>query len=96
MVLDGGHRLSRPDLSVEQKDSVASLTSSEENLLRGGRAEVTTEEKWIGGRLRRLTQKETRDGGTEGYSMRSEAIEIMCKEVQRFGSLWLSVAQFQL
>jgi len=32
-LVDRGHRLSRDKLSVEQRDSVASLTSREENVL---------------------------------------------------------------
>ena len=52
-MLDRGHRLSRDELSVAQRDSVASLTSREENVLEVGRAEATTEEKWVGDRLQR-------------------------------------------
>jgi len=44
---------------VEQRDSMASLTSREENVLEVGRAEATTEEKRVGDRLRRLQWKET-------------------------------------
>ena len=44
-MVDRGHRLSRDRLSVEQRDSVTSLTSREENVLEVGRAEATTEEK---------------------------------------------------
>ena len=51
--MDRGHRLSRQQLSVEQRDSVASLTSREENVLEVGTAEATREEKWVGDRLRR-------------------------------------------
>ena len=57
--MDRGHTLSRDELSVEQRDSVASLTSREENVLEVGRAEATTEEKRMGDRLRRLRRKET-------------------------------------
>ncbi len=47
--MDRGHSLSRHELSVEQRDFVASLTFSEENVSRG-RAEATSE-KWVGDRL---------------------------------------------
>ena len=57
--MDRGHRLSRDKLSVEQRDSVASLTSREENVLEVGRADATMEEKRVGKRLRRLWWKET-------------------------------------
>ena len=57
--MDRGHTLSRDELSVEQRDSVASFTSMEENVLEVGRAEATTEEKRVGDRLRRLRRKET-------------------------------------
>ena len=50
-LVDIGHRPSRQELSVEQRDSVASLTSMEENVLEVGRTETTKEEKWVGGRL---------------------------------------------
>ena len=52
--MDRGHRLSRHEFSVEQRDSVASLNSREENVLEVGRAEATREEKWVGDRLWRL------------------------------------------
>ena len=55
--------LSRHELSVEQRDSVASLPSREENVLDVGRAEATTEEKRVGNRLRR---KETIGVEAEG------------------------------
>ena len=58
-MVDRGHRLSRDRLSVEQRDSVASLTSREENVLEVGRAEATTEEKRVGDRLQRLRREET-------------------------------------
>ena len=51
-LVDRGHRLSRQKLSVEQRDSVASLTSREENVLEVGRVEATMEEKRVGDRLR--------------------------------------------
>ena len=54
--MDSGHRLSRHELSVEQRDPVASLTSREENVLEVGRLKARTEEKRVGDRLR---QKET-------------------------------------
>ena len=49
--MDRGHRLSRQELSVEQRDSVASLTSEEEIVLEDGRAELARAEKWLGARL---------------------------------------------
>ena len=55
-LVDSGHRLSRHELSVEQRDPVASLTSREENVLEVGRLKARTEEKRVGDRLR---QKET-------------------------------------
>lgn len=58
-LVDRGHSLSRQELSVEHKDSVASFTSSEEKVLEGGRAEATSKEKWVGERFWRLRQKET-------------------------------------
>ena len=62
-MVDRGHRLSRYELSVGQRDSVASLTSREENVLEVGRAEATTEEKQVGDRLWR---KETIGVEAEG------------------------------
>lgn len=53
-----GHRLVRQELSVKHRDSVVSLTSREENVLEGGRAEGARE-KWVGDRLWRLWQKES-------------------------------------
>jgi len=51
-LVDRGHRLSRDELSVEQRDSVASLPSREENVLDVGSAAATREEKRVGDRLR--------------------------------------------
>ena len=64
--MESGHKLSRYKLRVEQRDSVASLTPREEKVVKGGRAEETREEKWVGERLRRLRRNETIRGGTEG------------------------------
>ena len=58
-MVDRGHRLFIDELSVEQRDSVALLTSWEENVLEVGRAEATMEEKRVSDRLRRLQRKET-------------------------------------
>jgi len=41
--VDRGHRLSRQELSVEQRASMASLTSREENVLEVGIAETPRE-----------------------------------------------------
>ena len=68
--MDRGHRLSRDRLSVEQRDSVASLTSREENVLEVRRAEATTEEKRVGDRLRRLRRKETMGVEADGLLVR--------------------------
>ena len=56
-------KLSRHELRVEQRDSVASLTPSEEKVLKGGKAEETREEKWVGERLWRLRRNEIIGGG---------------------------------
>ena len=60
--MESGHKLSKHELRVEQRDSVASSTPSEEKVDKGGRAEETREEKWVGERLRR---NETIGGGTD-------------------------------
>ena len=52
--------------AVEQRDSVASLTLREDNVLEVGRAEATTEEKRVGDRLRRLRRKETMGVDADG------------------------------
>ena len=44
----------RHELRLEQRDYVASLTPREEKVVRGGKAEETREEKWVGVRLWRL------------------------------------------
>ena len=62
--MESGHKLSRHELRVEQRDSVASLTPSEEKVDKGGRTEETREEKWVGERLRRrldIGQQDTYD-----------------------------------
>lgn len=46
-----GQNLSRHKLSVELGSSVAVLISSEENVLKGGKAVATTEAQCIGDRL---------------------------------------------
>ena len=67
--MESGHKLSRYELRVEQRDYVASLTPREAKVDKGGRAEETREEKWVGERVRRLCRNETIGGGTEGCSM---------------------------
>jgi len=81
-LVDRGHRLSRQELSVEQRDSVASLTSREENALAVGRVEATREEQWVGDRLQR---RETIGVGCSGSSREthSEINKIAVKKVQR-------------
>lgn len=64
-LVDRGHILSRQELSVEHSDSVASFTSSEENVLDCGRAEATCEANWVAERLRRLRRKVTMGVGVE-------------------------------
>ena len=44
-LVERGHRVSRQEVSVEQRDSVAASTSSGEKVLGGGKAEATTEAK---------------------------------------------------
>ena len=58
-MVDSRHRLSRHELRVEQRDCLASSTLSEEKVVKGGRAEETREEKWVGERLRRLRRNKT-------------------------------------
>jgi len=65
-LVDRGHRLSRHEISVEQRDSVESLTSREENVLEVGSAEATTEDKRVGDRLWRLWLMETIGVEAEG------------------------------
>ena len=57
-LVDRGHRLSRQKLRIEPSDSVASLTSREENVPEVVRVEAIREEKAVGDRLRRLGWKQ--------------------------------------
>lgn len=67
--MDRGHRLSRHvDVCVEQRDFVALLTLSKENMLKEGSMEATTEEKWVGDKLQKLLQNETRGVEMDGSS----------------------------
>ena len=50
-------------LSIEHSNFVKVLTYCLEYELRGGRAEATTEERWVGDKLLRLQQNESRAGG---------------------------------
>ena len=75
-----GHRLSRHELNIEQRESVASLTSSEEMVLRGVEQRQPL----------RKSGSETGCGGCGGTRLRglfreakNGANEIMFRDVQR-------------
>ena len=53
-LVDRGHMLSKQELSVELSDSVAVSTSSEDSVLRGGKAEATVDAKSVVDSLRRF------------------------------------------
>src|SRR4029434_8224628 len=95
-LVESGHKLSKHELRVEQSDSVASSTPSEEKVDKGGRAEETREEKWVGERLRRLLRDECIGARTESCSM-SRTSKRMKKWSERCRGVTvrLSVVQFR-
>ena len=75
---------------------MASLIPREEKVLKGGKAEETREEKWVGERFRRLRRTETIGGEAEG-SLASRTLNRMKKwsEKCKGVTIRLSVVQFR-